>query len=294
MGVPAPLSVPHDHRTIGRVASDGSDCPLTSVSKEMCTVQRSVLVTGGTGTLGRHVVSQLVEHGHWVRVLSRQQGVEPAPGASRVVGDLTRGDAIGEAVAGVDVIVHCATTSNAAKDIAGMRNLLTAAVAAGQPHLVYPSIVGCDVVPFTYFVGKHKTEDMLSGSGLPYTILRATQFHDFVRTLVRATSRWPVNLVPAFDYQPVAAREVAARLVEIAQGEPIKRADDFGGPAVQSTTALAREYQRAVGVRRPVVPVRLFGKTFAAFRAGGHLTPARMVGTQSFAEYLREDVTPRA
>jgi len=136
----------------------------------------TVLVTGGAGVLGRPVVARLRERGADVRVLSRRAGGEPG----RVQGDLETGTGLVEAVAGVDVIVHCASAGDwlrPQRDVVQTRNLL-AAVGPARPHIVYVSIVGVDRIRFGYYRAKLECERMIAASGLPWTVLRATQFHE--------------------------------------------------------------------------------------------------------------------
>ncbi|MHC3470263.1 SDR family oxidoreductase [Streptomyces sp. 7R007] len=250
-------------------------------------MDETILVTGGTGTLGRPVVARLLDAGRTVRVMSRG-GRKPEAGEP-VVADLLSGQGVAEAVRGAGTIVHCATTSNGKKDVAATERLVAEAKKAGTRHLVYISIVGCDRVPFSYFKGKLECERLVGDSGIPYTILRATQFHDFVRAIFDGTSRMPLMmLAPAFSYQTISAEEVADRLAELALGGPAGRVTDMGGPQVRRATELARAYLAAQGRSRKVVPLRLPGRTFRAFRDGGHLTTAHAVGKGTFEDYLAE------
>ncbi|MET9253110.1 NAD(P)H-binding protein [Streptomyces sp. NPDC003717] len=249
-----------------------------------------ILVTGGTGTLGRLVVGRLLEAGAAVRVLSRRAepaGTAPA-GREWAVGDLSSGAGIGAALRDAGTVVHAATSSNGKKDLAALRKLLAAAREAGTEHLVYISIVGCDQVPLGYFKGKAASEKLIEESGIPYTILRATQFHDFVRALFDGTSKLPLMLAPGFRYQTVSAAEVADRLAELAVAAPAGRVADMGGPEVREATEMARAYLRARGRNRKVVALRLPGSTFRAFREGGHLAEAHAVGRATFEDHLAE------
>lgn len=245
------------------------------------------MVTGGTGVLGRLVVERLRAAGRAVRVLSRR------PGEGRVVADLLTGAGLPEALAGAGIVVHCATANSGKKDVAATRTLVEAARAAGCRHLVYVSIVGVDLVPFPYYRGKLAGEGLVERGGVPWTVLRAAQFHDLLRTLFAVAARLPVMLVPGLRFQPVDAGEVADRLAVLATGEPAGRAADLGGPEVRAATDLARAYLAATGRRRPVVPVRLPGRTFGAYRRGGHLAPDHATGHITFERYLATHPDPR-
>lgn len=241
----------------------------------------TILVTGGTGVLGRPVTERLRAEGHEVRVLSRH--AQPY-----AVDLLAGGSALDAAVAGVDTIVHCATSPRGGDEKAA-ENLIAAARRAGVRHLVYISIVGVDRVPFGYYRSKLAVERLVEGSGLGWTTLRATQFHDLVVMLFQGLSKPPVMMLPAgVSDQPVAVAEVAERLAELAVDAPAGRVDDLGGPEILTFPQLARAYLAATGRRRPLLNVPLFGKAYRAFRSGGHLTPGRAVGKGTFGEHLAE------
>ncbi|MEZ7004103.1 SDR family oxidoreductase [Streptomyces sp. AD55] len=239
----------------------------------------TILVTGGTGTLGRPVTERLRERGHEVRVLSRR--------AQPYAVDLREGGpALDAALEGVDTVVHCASTPRGGDERAAA-NLIAAARRAGTRHLVYISIVGVDRVPMGYYRAKLAVERLVEESGLGWTVLRATQFHELVTELLRMLSKPPVMPLPAgVSDQPVEVAEVADRLAELAAGEPAGRVPDLGGPEVRTLESLARAYLTATGRRRALVRVPLAGKTYRGFRTGGHLAPERAVGERTFEEYL--------
>ncbi|MFE9923626.1 SDR family oxidoreductase [Streptomyces sp. NPDC005774] len=239
----------------------------------------TTLVTGGTGTLGRHVSERLRTGSQEVRVLSRHS----RPYAV----DLRRGGgALDTAVTGVDTIVHCASTPRGGDEEAA-KNLVAAARRAGVGHVVYISIVGVDQVPFGYYRTKFAVERLIEESGLGWTVLRTTQFHDLVLTLLQGLGKSPVMLLPArVKDQPIAVTEVADRLAELARGGPAGRVADMGGPEVRTLESLARSYLEATGRRRAVLKVPLRGAAYRAFRAGGHLAPEHAVGKGTFEEFL--------
>ncbi|GGS67743.1 SDR family oxidoreductase [Streptomyces violaceus] len=238
----------------------------------------TILVTGGTGTLGRLVAERLRTDGHEVRVLSRH--TQP------YAVDLREGGgALDAAVTGVDTIVHCASAQKGDEQAAA--NLIRAARGAGVRHLVYVSIVGVDRVPLRYYKSKLAVERLVEESGLGWTVLRATQFHDLLVMVLQGLSKLPVLFLPAgVRDQPVEVAEVADRLVELAAGAPAGRVEDLGGPEVRTFESLARAYLKTSGRRRAVVNVPLWGAAYRGFRSGGHLTPQRAVGTGTFEEYL--------
>lgn len=239
-----------------------------------------ILVTGGTGTVGRVIVQHLLDAGRQVRVLSRgRRGTGPA---QHVTGDVRTGEGLAEAVAGVDTIVHCVDPAH---------RVVHAALRAGRPHLVYISIVGVDRVPLGYYRRKLADERLIRESGLPATVLRSTQFHDLIAVMLRLLAKPPVMMVPAgWSFQPVDVREVGAALSSLALGEPGGRVPDLAGPEVRAVEDLARSYLAAVGKRRPILSVPLPGRVCRAYRAGGHLAPGRAIGTIGFDQYLGEQL----
>jgi len=256
-------------------------------------------VSGGTGTLGRHVVRRLRDAGCDVRALTRRSR-EAEDGIEYVAGDLAKGEGIEAAVDGVETIVHLAGSAKGDEDKA--RNLVRAASRAGAPHLVYISVVGAERIPvvsgvdrnmFGYFASKRAAEKVVAASGLPWTTLRATQFHDLMLMVARQLAKLPVVPIPAgFRVQPVEADEVAARLVELTLGEPAGRVPDMGGPRVYGAAELLRGYLRASKRRRrPIVPLWLPGKAARAFRDGANLAPERAVGQRTWEEFLAERVS---
>ncbi|MFJ9468794.1 SDR family oxidoreductase [Streptomyces caniferus] len=251
----------------------------------------TILVTGGTGTLGRPLVDLLLGEGHDVRSLSRRPHtgtVRPRPRSYAV--DLRDGTGLPEALAGVDAIVHCAS-SPAGGDEEAAGRLVEAAEAAGVAHLVYISIVGVDRVPIRYYRTKLAVERLIEGSAIGWTVLRTTQFHDLVLAVIKAGARSPVLPVPTgVRVQPVEVREVAARLAELAAGEPAGRVTDMGGPEVLDARDLVRATLKAGGRRRVLMPLWLPGAGLAALRRGGHLTPEHADGRRTYAEFLAERV----
>jgi uncharacterized protein YbjT (DUF2867 family) len=251
-----------------------------------------ILVTGGTGTLGRLVVERLRDARHAVRVLSRSP--HEAEGIEFVRGDLSTGDGAAAAVEGVEIVIHCAGTAKGDGDKA--RHLVRAVSAAGVRHIVYISVVGADRIPmasaidramFGYFGSKLAGERVIAESGIPWTTLRATQFFDLSLITARAMAKLPLIPVPArFRFQPVDAAEVADRLVELALGAPAGLVPAIAGPRVYDMAELVRAYLRAAGKHRAIVWVPVPGKAAAAIRDGANLAPDRAVGHRTWEDFL--------
>jgi uncharacterized protein YbjT (DUF2867 family) len=248
-----------------------------------------VLVTGGTGRLGRSVVALLVDAGHDVRVLARRQR-DTQPQVTFFTGDLRRGEGIDPSVRGAGVIIHCATSTKG--DAEATRNLVKAAARAGSPHFVQPSIVGIDAMPaWGYVKAKLEIERIVENSSLPWTILRVTQFYNYCFENSRKLAKFPlVAPVPGgFRVQPVDSREVAARLVELALGEPVGRALDMSGPEASSWKDLFRSYLAATHQLKWVVPMPVPGSK--AVRGGALLPPpGHTEGVRTWGQFLAEEL----
>lgn len=245
-----------------------------------------VLVTGGTGSLGSQVVERLQTRGCNVQILSRSE----RPGTVR--GDLLTGEGLEQAVKEIDVIVHCASSPSSPRqvDVEGTQRLLQAAESANVSHIVFVSIVGVDRNPFyPYYQMKLEAEHLVEQSAIPWTILRATQFHEFVLTLIQLLDRLPIMMMPkGFLLQPICAAEVAERLVELALSAPAGRVPDIGGPEVWTAAELARAYFKATGRKRRVLTIPIPGKIAHAFRTGAQLCPNQKYGKVRWQNFLDE------
>jgi len=237
-----------------------------------------VAVAGGTGLTGRHVIEALSAAGHESVVLARSVGV-----------DLVTGAGLDAALSGVDATIDVSNVTTMRRAAAvgfferAGRQLLGAAARAGVRHHVALSIVGIDRVSNGYYQGKLRQEEIVRDGAVPWTVLRATQFHEFVEQILERLPG-PVAVVPRLTVQPVAVREVAEALVAIAAGEPLKAAPDLAGPRVESLADMARRLIRTGTVRRrPVLPLWLPGPM-----AHGGLLPTGPGprGAQTFEQWL--------
>lgn len=248
-----------------------------------------ILLTGGTGTLGGHVLPLLHAAGRDVRVLTRHPR-ESEPGTTYVAGDLLADTGIEQAVDGVDTVLHLAGGPKG--DDRATATLARAAAAAGVRHLVLISVIAADRIPLGYFRAKAGAERAVVESGVPHTVLRAAQFHDLTLTLARKLGGLPLVPAPSgMRWQPVDSREVATRLVELTLGEPAGRVTDLAGPEVRPLSDLVRDYLAARGRKRRSVPVRIPGRAGRAYRSGDNLNLADVThGERTWADFLEEHV----
>lgn len=244
-----------------------------------------IAVAGGTGTVGRHTVDAVRAAGNEPIVLARSQGV-----------DLVTGHGLDTALAGVDAVIDVASvqTLKAAAAIefftAATGNLVSAAADAGVGQLVLLSIVGIDRIPYDYYAGKIAQEKVVEASELPWTILRATQFHEFAAQMFAQAKVGPLHLAPNARTQPVAAREVGARLAELAATGAQGRVRDIAGPREESLADMVKAFARREGYRGWIPAVNVPGPQMAGMRAGHALPGAEAeLGHQTFAEWLAEE-----
>jgi uncharacterized protein YbjT (DUF2867 family) len=251
----------------------------------------NVLVSGGTGVLGRQVVARLRESGHRARVLSRR----PGTGDDWAQGDVATGAGLSEALYGIDAVVHAATAAAnllrlRATDVLGTRRLLAMAREAGVRHAVYVSIVGMEGVDYPYYRYKLEAEAVVRENIVPWTILRATQFHSLMETFLSAFSKLPgLATVPSsWQFQPVDPGDVAARLVGVVAGEPAGVLPDFGGPEVRTLGSLAVPWLAARQSHKRLVNLQLPFKFSRQFAEGRLLCPDQKDGATTFEQYLEK------
>jgi len=243
------------------------------------------LVTGGTGRLGQRLVDPLQAAGHSVRQMSRR-----GTGPGGVRGDLATGRDLTTALAGAQLVVHAASDPQGDPwqcDVAGTRRLVEAVDRTRLQHLVYISIVGVDRIPYGYYRAKFAAEQVLLASGLPVTLLRVTQFHDFVDFLLDTARRGPVLPVPmGWRVQPVDVGEVAAHVTEVCAAAPTGGVVEFGGPEDLSAADLARTWAAARAPGAHVVATPVPGKLSAAFRDGAAVPSSGARGRRTYAQHL--------
>lgn len=240
-----------------------------------------IAVAGGTGVVGSRVVARGRERGHEMVVLSRSAGT-----------DLMTGVGFAEALAGVDAVIDCLGIETLREKPATdfftttSRHLLDAGESAGVRHHVTLSIVGVDEVPSGYYRAKVAQERTVVDSGRPWTVLRATQFHEFAGQMARRASFGPIAAIPRMLSAPVAAAEVADTLLDLALGAPRRAVVELGGPERLQMVDMVRRWLAATGTRRLVVPIPMPGAAKEA-RSGALCPDApERVGSQTFTDWL--------
>lgn len=258
------------------------------------TTPTTIAVAGATGTVGRHVVAVLRARGHGVVELARSKGIDLRRPPEAPIADVVA------LLEDCSAVIDClnVTTMARRESIAGFTSttaiLLAAGRAAEVPHHVVLSIVGIDRAPTAYYAGKRAQERLVAEHDGAVTVLRATQFHEFPGQMAPSLRRGPVLLAPRMRLAPIAAREVAEALVDLAAGPPPAAAGgprrlEMGGPAVHRLPDLVRR----LGLPGRVVPIPYPGRGARAV-AGGALLPDApwRTGRETFEEWLVRSAMP--
>jgi uncharacterized protein YbjT (DUF2867 family) len=242
-----------------------------------------IVVIGGTGLIGTKLVKGLRERGHEVLAASPDTGV-----------DTLTGEGLAEALAGAQVVVDLAN-SPSFEDKAALeffetsgRNLLAAEAAAGVGHHLALSVVGADRLPEGgYLRAKVAQEKLIKASGIPYTILRSTQFFEFLGRIAEAGANGDViRLSPAL-VQPIASDDVVAALADLAVGQPVNATVEVAGPEAYPLDKLAGRVLAVSGDRRQVI-ADVHARYYGAELDDRSLTPGDhpRLGSTGFEEWL--------
>jgi uncharacterized protein YbjT (DUF2867 family) len=235
--------------------------------------------------LGTHVVRELCERGHDVRILSRSDSPPVPDGVSTARGDVRTGEGLAEAMRDVGCVVHAASNPfrrARSTEVDGTTNVLVAGAEAGVDHVVYVSIVGVDRQRAAYYRAKWEAEQVVEQASIGWTIQRITQFHE----LIDRGLGLPIFVrTRDLRFQPIAATDAAVRLADLVDAGPGRRADDIGGPEVLGMRELAAQRREVMGRRTFLVPVPPVGP-LADWDAGVHLAPHNPFGTTTWRAWL--------
>lgn len=248
----------------------------------------TVAVVGGTGTIGAPVVAALLAGGAAVRVLTRNPTGVPAGAEHRHV-DLISGEGLAEALAGADAVVDAVNSNRKSKKtlVEGTARLLEAGGAAGVGHHLTISIVGIEHIPSSYYRDKVAQEAAVEGGPVPWSILRATQFHQLLDMAFGYAARVGLRPTGAGKLQPIDPRVVAERIADAALAPPAGRLPDIAGPKIETISELGAAWASARDRRRLPLRIPSIGKAAKALAAGTLCAPDRAAGGEDFKEWLR-------
>lgn len=258
-----------------------------------------ILVTGGNGGLGRKLTPRLLEAGYTVRVMSRQP--RPAKGSFNfreglewAQADIETGVGLGEAVSGADIIIHAATSPFKREkqvDVEGTRRVLEAARSANVRHVIHVSIVGIERIPMPYYRAKVEAEAIVRSGGVPFTILRATQFHSLIDAMLQPVRSLPIAFLPTdLKFQTIDAGEVAGRLCAIAGTQAAGLLPDMGGPEVLTLGEMAKAWFAAQGRRPLLLHLPIPGGAARAIRSGCNTCSDHRDGKLTWGEWVRRRI----
>jgi uncharacterized protein YbjT (DUF2867 family) len=251
-------------------------------------INLKILVTGSSGHLGTVLLKTLSNSDYEVKLTSRRK-----PSFSQnfewVYSDFMTGEGLDEAVKDVDVIIHTATSpmkNTKEIDVTGLEILLSKV--QHIKHFIYPSIVGIDEIPFSYYRYKYEAEKLLNNHSIPYTIVRAAQFHSFVHNLFLSKPLFHRYFVPGkMKFQSVDTGEFANHLLDFIDKGPQGRVDDFCGPEIMTLREMAEQKIKINNESNQVMSIPLAGKLYKSLIQGKNTNESRKKGLVTFAEFLK-------
>lgn len=260
----------------------------------------NVLVIGGSGVLGSAVVHTLQTERIDFRIGSRHQVKKDSYSTvnqstelpwTRI--DLTTGEGLSEALVGIDTVFHLASApgklGRAYAETVITRKLLKALKQSDVKHILYSSIVGVDKIPYSYYRAKREAEVLIQESQLPFTILRATQFHNLIDFALSKLMSLPVGFIPKklLD-QPIDVATVAQELYRLAQAGPQQRILNLGGPEIMNVGTLTKIWMKHRNVSKPIIPIPTVGSLMKGFAKGDHTCPEKATGSKTWDAFLSE------
>lgn len=248
------------------------------------------MVTGSTGHLGSALLNQLTNSDYKVKVTSRRKP-DSTDKFEWVYSDFLSGEGLEEAVKDVEVIIHAATSpqkNSKMIDVTGFGKFLSKL--QHIKHFIYPSIVGIEDVPLKYYRHKLEAEELLKNSSIPFTIVRATQFHSFVESLLISKPLFNRYFVPRnIKFQSVDKGEFSNHLIDLINKDPQGRIDDFGGPSIMTLKEMAELKIKINNETNKVVSIPLTGKLYNSLLDGKNTNINQKIGKITFEEYLRNN-----
>lgn len=240
-----------------------------------------ILITGGTGTLGKRLCQLLDSQKTSYTIGTRKESNDPR----MVTMDLIHNTGLREAVAGKELIFHLATDMK--KDTKITQNLLKALGGQSKVHLVYISIVGIEDIPFSYYRKKLASENAIKHSGIPFTIVRATQFHEFAHSIITNLLKYRIGILPKkIVLQTIDVSLVAKELVNVSQKPPENKTYELGGAEILNLGQMAAIWLKVTGKRRWILNIPILGKLGKALRYGSLTTRYSKPKSSRYQQWL--------
>ena len=253
-----------------------------------------ILLTGGTAQLGHAILSYFDQSDVQIDVLTRQNlaGGQGRSNVRYIQADITRSDTLGSLNTPYDAVVHCASApmTPEATDVQGTHNLITVLQEEGSAgHFIYISIVGIDKLDSRYYRAKQKAESLITDSGMPHTILRVTQFHDFVydRVFRFADIDKKDWLFPAgLRFQSIDLRDVCGKIEEVIKNGPTISMRRIGGPEILSSKDYVRGFEEMMKHSEVLGSTDKLSEFQKMFTTGSNLCPNDRYGSITWKDFL--------
>ena len=256
---------------------------------------KKILVTGGSGTLGREVVNKLLSQHYETSILTSNPKTVMPDACGIFVGDLAKNTGLKEAVNNKDVIIHCASEpkDSLKVDIEGTLNLTNAADKNKTRHIIYISIVGIDKSDFSFYKIKSAVEDIIEECRIPFTILRVTQFHNFVLNIINnlENSDGIINVPEGMQFQSIDVREVAGYLVDLINEAAYDLLPGRGGPEILDLGEMVKSYLKISGSTNTFRLSKIKSEMNDMFSSGINLIPSSKYGKITWREFLKTQFT---
>jgi len=246
-----------------------------------------ILITGSTGKLGSALIKQMKGSGHDIKLTSRRKP-DNAEEFNWVYSNLLSGEGLEEAIKDIEVIIHAATSPmKNTKDIEVLAFKKFLKKLDHVKHFIYPSIVGIENIPFSYYKHKYKAEELLKMSNVPHTIVRATQFHSFVENLLLSKTLFKRYFIPGeIKFQSVDVDEFANYLINLIDKMPEKKTIEFGGPEILTLKRMAEQKIKINNESNKVITFSFPGKLYTSLVEGKNTNPEKAIGKITFKQYL--------
>ena len=261
---------------------------------------KRILITGGTGNLGKTIVNSLTKIELEIFVLTSKDGLPNSNGVNYIKGDLTKIESLFGLRNNFNVIIHCASNAldSDVVDVQGSKNLLDTILRDKIEHFIYISIVGVDKSTNKYYQNKTCVENFIKASNIPYTVIRATQFHDFVlKRMIKPMDKGVGTklLVPKnLRFQSIDKKDVAKKTHEVIEKGPSNKTINIGGPEILTLDSMLHSYLTLLKrneITEFVAPSNSFQKIFAT---DINLCPDKKYGTISWIDYLNHILSEKS